>query len=103
MIPSIEPLVDWARSLWAHCAGNRQLVRERLEYYLRPMIHCALRTGVGQPSLVNWVEYQVASVDPAVRARTDGVQFAAGLARVLSERLVTRLDPLPGRETVIGP
>jgi hypothetical protein len=103
MNPSIEPLIDWARGLWARCAGNRQQVRETLEDTLRPMIRCALRSGAGQPYLVDWVQHQLSIVDPDVRARLDGVQFAARLARLLSERLVIRLDPLPGRETVIGP
>ena len=91
-----------ARCLQASCGGNTQLLREKVETSLRTMIRCAMRHGVGQPSLVHWVQHQLALVGPDARSRTDPVRHAARLARVLSEEIVDRLDPLPGRETVIA-
>lgn len=96
-----RPLVEWARKFQTQCAGNTQAMREKMEATLVPMIRCALRAGVGQPPLVRWVrEQQERFTSTADRA--DPTRLALPLARELCGRLLDRLDPLPGRETVVG-
>jgi hypothetical protein len=79
---------------------DAQGFRDALTINLLPMIRCALRSGVGHPHLVSWVRHQAAN-NPM--AAPDPVRAAPPIARALAERLMERLDPLPGRETVAGP
>jgi hypothetical protein len=92
-----RPLVELARRFQTSCSGDPRRLREQLRATLEPMIRCALRTGLGQPPLVRWVQNQLPLLDRG------GEDVAAPLAQALSERLMARLDPLPGRETVLGP
>ncbi len=95
-------LLELAHRLQAGCAGNTALFRETVEATLRPMIRCAMRRGIGQPTLVDWVRHELTLVNRDAGSRPDPVLHAARLARVLAERIVDRLDPLPGRETVLA-
>jgi hypothetical protein len=79
--------------------NHPQRFREALEASLLPLIRCALRSGTGHPSVVHWVRQQVANGPPGP---IDPVRAAPPLARVLCERLLERIDPLPARETVLG-
>jgi hypothetical protein len=95
-------LVEWARRIKASCPPGHNGFRQALEATLLPMIRCALRSGVGQPPLVNWVECHLHQFDPRGALSPDRTRYAQPMARVLSERLADRLDPLPGRETVVA-
>lgn len=97
-----RPLVEWARRMQTTCPGNQQRLREKMEATLVPMIRCALRTGTGQPPLVNWVQHQLPLLG-SDEDRGDPSRLATPLARVLCDRLLARLDPRPGRDTVVGP
>jgi hypothetical protein len=96
-------LVEWARRLQANCAPGPHAFRQALEAKLLPMIRCALNTGLGQPPLVRWVESHLPLFDPRASEGPDRSHFAGPMARVLSQRIADRLDPLHGRETVVGP
>jgi hypothetical protein len=71
--------------------------RQALQANLLPMIRCALRAGIGHPSLVSWVRCH-AACEPG--ESPDPVKAAPPMARVLCERMLERLYPLSGRETV---
>src|SRR5262245_6103883 len=96
-----RPLVEWAKQVQTTCPGSPQRLREKLEATLTPMIRCALRTGLGQPPLVDWIHQQLPLYGSGKEAG-DSSRLAAPLARVLSDRLIARLDPIHGRETVVG-
>jgi hypothetical protein len=64
--------------------------RAALEASLLPLVRVAMR-GIGHPNLVRWAREQT----PA-----PGAAPARDLARRLCDRLMERLDPLQGRETV---
>jgi hypothetical protein len=98
-----RPLVEWARRMQTTCPGNQQVLRQKLEATLVPMIRCALRTGSGQPPLVHWVQHQLPLLGGNDEERGDPSRLAGPLARVLCDRLLARLDPMPGRDTVTGP
>jgi hypothetical protein len=98
------PLLEWAQRLRNSCpSSDPQGFRKALEATLLPMIRCALRNGTGQPPLVRWVQRQLPLPEQEAGARADPSRHAGPLARLLCERLMARLDPLPGRETVVGP
>lgn len=93
-------LVEWARRFQGSGPSDSQHLRQKLEATLVPMIHCALKTGLGQPTLVRWVRDQLPLMSPD--QQRDPVRVAGPLACQLAERLMARLDPLPQRETVLG-
>jgi hypothetical protein len=98
MNPHDNPLLELARQVSRHAPPSSPRGREILESTLLPIIRVALRTGHGPAAVVCWVRSQVgpnhSSSDPTAVARP--------LARELCDRLLDRLDPLPGRETVVG-
>jgi hypothetical protein len=98
---SDRPLVEFARRIQGD-SNDPVIFRQRLEQTLEPMVRCALRSGVGQPVLVQFVEDQLSRIDSRARTRPDRISYAAPIARVLCDRLVNRLNPLHGRETVVG-
>jgi len=101
MHPENNSLLDLARHVRRGLRENTpERFREALEASLLPMIRCALRSGIGHPHLVSWVRHQA---DSNPQAPPDPVRAAPPMARALCERLLERLDPLPGRETVAGP
>lgn len=94
MIPNDPSLLELARRVSREAPLSSARGREILESSLRPIVRVAQR-GIGRPRLVQWVRDQTnanRSPDPAAWA----------LARELCDRLLARLDPLPGRETVVG-
>jgi hypothetical protein len=93
-------LVEWAKRMQTSCSGTVHL-REKLQATLEPMIRCAIRTGQGQPPLVQWVQHQLPQ-SPRDHDRADLSRLATPLAQDLCDRLLARLDPLPGRDTVVG-
>jgi hypothetical protein len=92
-------LAEWARRFQGGTGGPQQL-REKLERTLAPMIHCAIKTGLGQPTLLRWVRDELPLL--ADEQRRDPARLAGPLASRLAERLMARLDPLHQRETVPG-
>ncbi|MFO0879318.1 MAG: hypothetical protein U0840_18385 [Gemmataceae bacterium] len=76
-------------------AGGR--TRAILEMTLLPMIRVALRSRLGPAPLVEWVQGQASDLWSADRTRA-----AQLLTQRLSDRLLERIAPLPGRETVVG-
>ena len=99
---SERPLVEWARRLQKSTPEPQALLRS-METYLLPLVRCALRSGTGQPVLVDWVKNQLPLFAPEAGPRSDTSGYAAPMARVLCERILERLDPRPQRETVLGP
>lgn len=95
-----RPLVEWARRFQTTCHGSPQHLREKMEATLLPMIRCALKSGLGQPTLVRWVRDH-AGPQHAVGAN-DRLRLAAPLAAELCEHLMARLVPTAERETVLG-
>jgi hypothetical protein len=85
---------------------NRDL-RQKLEACLVPMIRCALRSGLGQPELVRWVQSQ-RQENRAGADLTGGLDHDARcMARLLSSSLLQQLRersrPSPwAAETVVG-
>jgi hypothetical protein len=88
-------LLDLARKMRHIARNDSRPFREVLEASLLPLIRCALRSGLGNPSLVRWVRRQAPG-------QTDPARAAPPLARILCDRLMERIDPLPARETVVG-
>jgi hypothetical protein len=100
MHPGNSSLLDLAQKVRRTLAEDTpQRFREALEASLLPMIRCALRSGIGHPHVVSWVRHQAES-NPTLPP--DPVRAAPPIARVLCERLLERLDPLPSRETILG-
>lgn len=97
-----RPLVEWARRVQTTCSGPQHL-REKLQATLEPMIRCALRSGLGQPPLVRWVQHRLPNFHKDSGDRSDLSRLAGPLARELCDCLLARLDPLSGRDTVVGP
>jgi len=97
---SERSLAEWARRFRGDGLSDPQHLREKLEATLAPMIRCALKTGLGQPTLVRWVRDQLPLMSPAQQGAP--ARVAGPLACRLAERLMARLDPLPYRETVPG-
>jgi hypothetical protein len=64
------------------------------------MVRCALRDGIGQPTLVHWVRDQLSLIDPRGGADPDPVRYTAPIVGVLCDLLAEQIDPLSGRETV---
>lgn len=96
MNPFEPALLDLARRVNQEAPLSSPRGREVLESSLLPIIRVALRSGVGPEPVVRWVRSQV-------RERPDDPSRSARpLARALCEGLLARLDPLPGRETVVG-
>jgi hypothetical protein len=101
MHPDNNSLLDLARHVRRGLRENTpERFREALEASLLPMIRCALRSGIGHPHVVSWVRHQAAS-NP--HTPPDPARAAPPIARALCERLLERLDPLPSRDTVVGP
>src|SRR5690349_4355693 len=95
-----RPLAAWIRELQRVCSGGPPGIRERMKASLRPLIRCALRSGVGQPPLVDWVRRQVALLEPDPGAEPRDL---GSLSRLLCERLMAWIEQVPGAETVAGP
>src|SRR4051794_26970852 len=93
-------LTEWAKRFQGSGPSDPQHLRAKLEATLVPMIHCALKTGLGQPTLVRWVREQLPLMTPD--QQRDPARVAGPLAGQLAERLMARLDPMPQRETVLG-
>jgi hypothetical protein len=101
MHPENNSLLDLARHVRRGLRENTpEHFRQALEASLLPMIRCALRSGIGHPHVVSWVRHQAAS-NP--HTSPDPTRAAPPIARALCERLLERLDPMPSRETVVGP
>jgi hypothetical protein len=98
-----RPLLEWARRLESSSGGGPNSLRQTLEATLVPMIRCALRNGTGQLNLVRWVQNQLPLLDPTAGPNPDPARYAGAMARVLCERLMERLEPPSGCETVVGP
>jgi hypothetical protein len=99
MNPAEDSLMDLARHMRNGLAGAPERWQEKLEASLLPMVRCALRKGIGHPTLVTWVRRQ-AEGNPDAAA--DPARAAVPMAQALCQRLMQRLDPLSGRETVVG-
>jgi hypothetical protein len=93
---------DWVRQLGSYWSSRPNYSREEMEDLLVHMIRCALRTGLGRPELLDWVNHHLPLLDPNAGPRPDPGRYARPLARVLGEQAMTRHDPLAERETVIG-
>jgi hypothetical protein len=92
-----DSLFDLAQQIRGGSQDNPRQFRATLEASLVPVIRRALRTGTGHPSLLRWVRAQLAT---AAERSSDPSRAAAPMARLLCERLLARIDPLPGRETL---
>ena len=81
-------------------------VRERLEASLVPVVRRVLRTGTGQPQLVQWVRTTLPQVQSGLdRTRpVDPERAAPPLARLLCATLLRRPAgrPAPVAETVVA-
>jgi hypothetical protein len=99
----VRPFLDWARRLQKRCGGQPAAFRDHLQGLFEPMIRSILRTGLGQPVLIDWVQEHLPLFDARTGLSSDPTRCARSMAGVLSESLMAYLDPLPGRETVIGP
>ncbi len=77
-------------------------LRQNLETTIEPMVRCALRSGIGQPVVVQWVRQHLPLFAPEPERRSDPMRYARPMTRMLCDRLMTWLDPLPARETVLG-
>jgi hypothetical protein len=97
MNPFENTLVELARRVNEQAPLSSARGREVLESSLLPIIRVAIRSGVGPAPVVQWVRSQVPPRHP------DPTRAARPLARELCDRLLARLDPVPGRETVVGP
>ncbi|MFO0843726.1 MAG: hypothetical protein U0797_15240 [Gemmataceae bacterium] len=97
MIPNDPSLLDLARRVGQEAPLSSPRGREILESTLRPIVRVALR-GIGRQTVVRWVRDRANADRPA-----DPMSWAPTLASELCDRLLARLDPLPGRETVVGP
>jgi hypothetical protein len=95
-------LVEWAERVRKSCPPGPQHLRDRLEAMLKPMIRCAWRDGLGEPNLVRWVRQQLPLLASTAGGDPDPLSQVAPLARLLGERVLARLDPLPGRETLVA-
>jgi len=71
-------------------------VRASLEENLTPMIRLVLRRGLGPDPLVKFVEQRA-------QIGCDQPDLARPLAQELSARWTRGTDPVPMRETVVGP
>jgi hypothetical protein len=100
MNPAEDSLAALANHMRRNLSGPPGRWQEALEASLLPLIRCALRKGIGHPSVVHWVRRQ-AEGNPTASA--DPARAAVPMARALCERLMQRLDPLSGRETVVDP
>jgi hypothetical protein len=81
-----------ARQMQRGLPAGPEALRASLEASLLPIVRVAMR-GVGHPHLVRWAKEQGPSPNGAP---------ARDLARRLCDRLMERLDPVSGRETVAG-
>jgi hypothetical protein len=84
-------------------AGTAPERRAALEATLVPMVRCVLRTGRGNPRLVNWVRQALPAVlgpRPAGEP-VDPDQAAGPVARVLCNALLRHMRPA-ALETVVG-
>ncbi len=87
---------EFARRLGQVGPLNSPSSREKLESDLRPIVRTAMR-GNGPAWMVGWVQSRLTPNGPA-----DPLRDVPPLARELCDRLLARLDPLSGRETVVG-
>src|SRR5258708_16872282 len=99
---SDQALGEWVERVRKSCPPGTQHLRDKLEASLKLMIRCALRSGVGEPTFVRWVQQQLRLLGPEAACHPDRFSHVAPLARVLSERLLARVDPLPGPETLVA-
>src|SRR5437870_3781206 len=93
-------VVELARRLRSHGGHGPHALRKGLEVIMLPMVRCALRDGVGQPTLVNWVRNQLSLLDPRGGGDPDPVRYTVPIFNVLCDQLIEQIDPLSGRETV---
>lgn len=96
MFPNDPCLLDLARRVSQEAPLSSTRGREVLESAIRPIVRVAMR-GVGRPTVVHWVRDRTNADRPA-----DPASWANALSSELCDRLLARLDPLPGRETVVG-
>ena len=91
-----DALHNLAARLGTGNPDNPTRFRETLEASLVPMIRCALRSGRGLPSLVQWVRrHQLDQPDPTAAA--------PGMARQLCTTLLQPFQPRPPAfDTVVG-
>jgi hypothetical protein len=94
-----DGLMNLARHMQRTLPPEPEAWQEALEESLLPMVRCALRKGIGLPTLVRWVRHEV-EANPDAAA--DPARAAVPMARELSQALLERINPLSGRETVVG-
>jgi hypothetical protein len=102
MIPEQKDFYELAQKLKRLLLDRWSDLREGLEATLLPMVRCAIRTGLGQPVVVNWVKHQLGSGRTDRPLHPDQLVEAVPLARKLSEIMLPFIDPVSGRETIVG-
>jgi hypothetical protein len=85
-------LLEFARQMQRGQPAGAASLRASLEASLLPIVRVAMR-GVGHPHVVQWAREET---------RSPGAPPPRELARRLCDRLMERLDPVSGRETVAG-
>jgi hypothetical protein len=90
-------LEAWARRFQTTCSAAN--LSGKLLTTLVPMLRVAIRSGVGQPAFVAWVNEQLKEFDPSERADTD--RLADLLAPRLRDMLLSKLYPPTGHNTVV--
>jgi hypothetical protein len=98
-----EALHFLARRMW----GEKLASREEMEAVFVPMIRVAMRTGRGQPVLVDWVTRNLPAVTPAlcVGDKVDAERAAPRMARLLCSQMLHNIQVerpwIGSRETVL--
>ena len=88
--------------------GERLASREEMEAVFVPMIRVALRTGRGQPVLVDWVTRNLPAVNPSSCPgdKIDPEWAAPRMARLLCSQMLQQIQAqrawVGSRETVVG-
>lgn len=87
--------------------GEELASREEMEALFVPMIRVAMRTGRGQPMLVDWVARNLPAVAPSAGAgdKIDPAWAAPRMARLLCSQMLQKVQAerawLGPRETVV--
>jgi hypothetical protein len=88
--------------------GEKSASREEMEALVVPMIRVAMRTGRGQPVLVDWVTRNLPAVTPCIPLgdKVDPEWAAPRMARLLCSQMLQHIQAerpwLGPRETVVG-
>lgn len=98
-----EALRFLAQRMW----GEKQASREEIEAVFAPMIRVAMRTGRGQPVLVDWVARNLPALTPTIRPGDPvDVDWAAPrMARLLCSQMLHNIQVerawVGPRETIV--